>query len=254
MIKILYEFIISKEEEIEKQEESVNEAGEKVTVTKKIKEQMPHKFFLARPSRALQEEAELYRAVKFSEAVKRGVLTHDLLSKRLKNDEGLLSTQEQEEYKKMYNDLYTDHVAIQKLAEKPEKDRSEEEKKEYNNLLEKIGQLRRTIREFETSKSNLFNFTAETYARSKTVFWWLLYLSYKSNQKGEPEPLFTGKDLETKLHTYDEIEEKNDPFLNEVIQKFMYYATLWFISEVSTPERFVELVKEAEEEDKKQLK
>ena len=247
-IKVLYEFSISKDEEIEKIEESTNEAGETVKTTKRIKSAVPYKFYVAKPTRSLIEGAELFRAVKFSEAVRGGVLTHDLLSKRLKNDDGLLSTSEKEHYEKIYKNLYEIHIDLQKANEKPEVERTEGEKKDYDVLLEKLRKSRQTIRDFETSKSGLFNFTAETYARGKVIFWWLLNLAYKDNGK-DPESLFDGKNFEEKATKYDELEEKNDAFLNQVVQEFMYYVTLWFISEVSNPEQFKKLVEETRKED-----
>lgn len=251
MIKILYSFSIEKEEMVTKTIESTNEAGEKVTVTKQVKESVPQKFFLAKPSRTLQEEAELYRATKFSDAVKRGILTHDLLSKRLKNDDGLLSETEKTWYSEAYKNLYDTQAQIQKTATKADNEKTEENKKENNELILKLNEIRQSIRNFEINKSSLFELTAENYSKNKLIFWYLMFLSYKSNDKGEPEPLFPGKTIDNKAEKYDEMSELNDPFYNIIIQRFMYYVTLWAVSEVSNPEQFEKLVKEVEEEDKK---
>lgn len=250
MIKILHTFEIGKEEEVNKIEETVNENGEKVSITKKIKQNVPHKFFIARPSRSLQEEGELFRARKFSDAVKQGILTHDLLSKRLQNDDGLLSEQEKTKWKAMYENLFKAQNDLQNAYKKPEPERTEEDKEIINKTIKTLKEIRQDIRNFEVSKSSLFDMTAETYARNKVIFWYFIYLSYKAGANGDPEPFFQGKNYNEKLDKYEEIEEKNDPFLNQIAQKFMQYTTLWFISEVSNPEQFALLIKEVEEEDK----
>lgn len=252
MIKILYSFELSKEEEVEQQVESINESNEKVVITKKVKQPVVHKFHVARPSRGLIEQGELFRAKKFSEALKHGILTHDLLSKRLQNDDGVLSEAEKKLWKELYDKLFSLQNELHKLSEKKDEEKTEEEKKQFIDLTNELREVRQKIRNFELAKSSLFEMTAEQYARNKTIFWYLVYLSYKTNAKNEPEPLFPGKDFEEKAGQYDIVEETNDPFMNQVVRKFMYYVTLWTISEVSNAEQFAQLVKEIEEEEKQQ--
>jgi len=72
--KELYSFGLDEEREIEKTHTRKNKkTGEKTTVTKKVKEQVPIQIKLKRPSRRELEEAELEYSVEMSRCVKRGL-------------------------------------------------------------------------------------------------------------------------------------------------------------------------------------
>ena len=65
-MKTIYEFAINKEGLVKETEESVNEEGQKVTITKDVVSQVPHKYFIKKPTRALFDEAELFYGVRLS--------------------------------------------------------------------------------------------------------------------------------------------------------------------------------------------
>ena len=46
---------------------------------------------------------------------------------------------------------------------------------------------RRKLQSYEADKTSLFDQTAETRARNKTVFWWVLNMSYHDGEKGKEE-------------------------------------------------------------------
>ena len=66
--------------------------------SKKVKKEVPYKFFLRRPTRTMTDEAELYYGVKLAEGIKAGLLTKALLEKRFENDGGTRSDDENEQY------------------------------------------------------------------------------------------------------------------------------------------------------------
>jgi hypothetical protein len=71
IIKKIYSFTIDKEMEVEKKDETINEKGEKVVTISKVKEKVPQKFFIRRPSRTMYDEAQLFHGAKFGEAVRK---------------------------------------------------------------------------------------------------------------------------------------------------------------------------------------
>src|SRR4051812_8407607 len=97
-MKILYTFNLNETKEQDEISESINEAGEKVSITKKVKKEIPIKFGLREPTRTLRDEAELYYGTKFSEALKAGFLTNALVDKRITTDGGVLAKEEKELY------------------------------------------------------------------------------------------------------------------------------------------------------------
>ena len=52
-MKTTYEFAINKEGLVKETEESVNEEGQKVTITKDVVSQVPHNYFIKKPTRVL---------------------------------------------------------------------------------------------------------------------------------------------------------------------------------------------------------
>ena len=95
-MRILNEFILPKEEEVQETESSTNEKGEEVKTTKTVKKSVNKTFVVKKPNRSLYDEAELFYGVKLSEGIKAGLLTRALLAKRFNNDGGGLSDNEKE--------------------------------------------------------------------------------------------------------------------------------------------------------------
>ena len=122
-MKTIYEFAINKEGVVKETEESTNEAGQKVTITKDVTTQVPHKYFLKKPTRALFDEAELFYGVKLSEGVKAGLLTRTLLNKRYVDDGGILADKAKNAESDAYKDLYDAQNELQRLDALEEKDR-----------------------------------------------------------------------------------------------------------------------------------
>ena len=81
--------------EAEEAEVSKNENGEEIKTIKKVKKNLSTKVIIKKPTRALFDEAELFYGVKLSEGIKHGLLTRPLLAKRINNDGGIFSDEEQ---------------------------------------------------------------------------------------------------------------------------------------------------------------
>ena len=77
-MRILNEFKLLKEENVEETETSVNDKGEEVKTTKNVKKPIEKTFVVKKPNRSLYDEAELFYGVKLSEGIKAGLLTRAL--------------------------------------------------------------------------------------------------------------------------------------------------------------------------------
>lgn len=246
-IKRLYSFSFSKETELDKPEESTNEKGEKVVVTKKVKEKLDHTFFLRKPTRALRDEAELFYGSKHGEALKAGLLPQALLAKRFENDDGTLSKPQLEALTKLYNTLSENQVELTKLSLIPEKEKTENDKSKIKELTDSNLELLKKIQDFRAQQANLYDNTAEVYARNKTVFFWTLMLAYKV-EKDKEIPYFGDGLYEDKIKVYDDFEEQNEDFSIKVIKKFLFATSLWFSSGIVSQEDFDKYLSAAEAE------
>ena len=241
-MKILYEFKINKEKEIEDVVISKNENQEEVKTTKKTKTHVPIKVVLKKPTRVLFDEAELFYGVKLSEGIKAGLLTRALLAKRFNNDGGVLSEIEQLEYSQLYVKLFQLQTDFQRLSIKEPKERTPEEEVRYIEIIKSINTAREKIQSFEISQASLFDQTAENRSRNKTIIWWLLQLSYIENDKSELEPLFGDGEYLEKLYKYDSLEEDGSDFDKKLIQKLVYLISFWYMGRASSREEFDKLL------------
>jgi hypothetical protein len=241
-MKTMFEFDIYQEKEIEKVDVSTNEKGEEVKFTSKVKSTVPVKLAIKKPTRSLFDEAELFYGVRLSEGIKAGLLTRALLAKRFNNDGGVLSDEEQKEYNDLYLQFFNLQTEFQRLSIKEEAIRTEEEKKEIQNVIEKMNISRERLQRYEMAQANLFEQTAENRARNKTIMWWVLQLSLIQGDDKKFKELFQDGTYEDKLKRYDEIEESESGVEKIAIQKLLYLISFWYIGRAASQEEFEKLL------------
>ena len=241
-MKTMFEFDIFQEKEIEKVDISTNEKGEEVKVTSKVKTTIPVKLAIKKPTRSLFDEAELFYGVRLSEGIKAGLLTRALLAKRFNNDGGVLSDEEQKEYNDLYLEFFNLQTEFQRLSIKEEAIRTEEEKKQIQNVIEKMNISRERLQRYEMAQANLFEQTAENRARNKTIMWWVLQLSLIQGDDKKFKELFQDGTYEDKLKRYDEIEESESGVEKIAIQKLLYLISFWYIGRAASQEEFEKLL------------
>lgn len=250
-MRILNEFTIPKEEDVQETETSTNENGEEVTTTKTVKKSVDKTFVVKKPTRALYDEAELFYGVKLSEGIKAGLLTRALLAKRFNNDGGILSDPEKEKFSNLYMSLFEKQARATDIENKPKRERTKEEQQELEIIIEELNASREQIQEFEMSQASLFDQTAENRARNKTILWWVLNLAYEKNGD-DYKKIFDGEDHDARLASYDRYEEQEDDFIDEMLKKFSYVVSFWFITKAETQEELDVLLKTSEDEDEEE--
>lgn len=240
-MKRIYEFTVNKEEEVSEDTVETKKDGTEVTTSKKVQKEVPHKFFLRRPTRAMTDEAELYYGVKLAEGIKAGLLTRALLEKRFENDGGTRSDQENHEYKKIVDRLQKFHEEQSKILKVDEKKRTPTQKKKLKELEGEIQPARRELRDLQLMEDSLYEETAESRARNKVILWWMLHLAYGEND-GVENPFFGNGDLDDRFEKYDEIEEGDDVFPIVVARKFAYYVSFWFVGRPNSQQEFQSMI------------
>lgn len=225
-MKKLFQFNIPVINEVEVPVIEKDDKGNEIKVLKKEKQETPQYYFIRRPNRSDYDEAELFYAIKFSQDCRNGIITRSEIIKRFANEDVTIK-KTYEEYTKKENELQR-----LSLLEKTEENITKKTK-----LEQEILELFVDIQTFEINKSSIFEHTAENRARNKTVFWWILNLAYKVD--GDKEvPLFDGSTFEEKIASYDKIIEKEDPHLQEVIQKFFYFIPAWYTGQLNKEDEF----------------
>ena len=178
-MKRIYEFTVNKEVEATEDTVEKKKDGIEVTTSKKVKKEVPHKFFLRRPTRAMTDEAELYYGVRLAEGIKAGLLNRALLEKRFENDGGTRSNEENEQYDKLVDKLQQFHKEQVKILQIDEKKRTTAQKKKLKDLEEEVKPVRKDLRDLQLVEDSLYEETAENRARNKVILWWVLHLAYE---------------------------------------------------------------------------
>ena len=241
-MKRLYTFTINKEEEVEVKSAEKDSEGKDVTVIKKEKQSVPYKFFLRKPNRPMMDDAELFYAKKLSENVKAGLISRALLVKRYENDGGPLSETTQKSWDADYKSLFkVQEEIVRAEAVKPE-ERTEEQKKELDSLVEQRRDIQKRIQDVEMNLLSLYDQTAESIARSRLLMWWTMMLAYKEIKDGKEEPLFGDGTYESRLEKYDSAIESEDKFMNDVIGRFSIVVPFWYVGRASEQADFDKVI------------
>ena len=243
-MKEIYSFEVNKK--VEKTvEEKKQEDGKEITVTSTSTEDVPVNIILRKPRRSDYDEAELYYGVQLSEGIKAGLLTRALLAKRFSNDGGVLSENDKDEYADLYVEMFDIQNEIERLSILKESEKIENHQESLNQLIKKQAVAKKNIQEFEMSQAALFDQTAETRARNKTILWWILNMSYLQ-EGNDYSPYFGEGSFEEKLDRYDQYEEVGEEFDEEVIRKLIYYVSFWYVGKATNRSDFEQVLKELE--------
>ena len=254
-MKKLYKFQMTQEVEEKEVVVTKDDDGNEVRTTKPVKQNKSRSFFLRKPTRKMYDEAELYYGVKLSEGIKAGMMTRALLAKRFDNDGGILSDEDKKRYSALYFTMFELQNEYQRLSLIDKVKRTEEENSRYNDIVRALIDTRERIQDFESAQSSIFDQTAENRARNKTIMWWTLMLAFESIEKEDGDAFdaayFGEGDVEDRLDQYDKIEEAEDQddFSANVMRKFAYFVSFWYVGKAATAEEFETLAQMADNED-----
>jgi hypothetical protein len=163
------------------------------------------------------------------------------MQKRFLEDGGVLSTDQRTEYNDLYDKLFQRQAAHRALNSKV--DKTEEETQESKRIMDEIIEIMSTLQSFESRTSNdLYQNTAENLSRNRTALWFTLMLSYQEKD-GKDVPFFGSGTFEQRLAKYDEMENREDAFEYQLIQKFLLVCSLFYFGKAETQEDFDLLLK-----------
>lgn len=215
--KWLHSFEVEKTQKVKETTAEVNEAGEEIQITKEVEKKVPHKFYILKPNRKIQDEASVFYSVKVSEGIKLGLVTKNYLLRKFQQD-GILASEDE---KKIHADNYSKAIGIEIELEKIKQDStlSQAEKDLKNETLNTEYQvLRQKIFDYENVQNSLFDNTAEKRASDALNLWFVLNLLYQG-EDGSQTCLFGDGSFDQKVQRLAQIEESGDEFLSGVVEK-----------------------------------
>lgn len=248
-MKKIYEFKINKNIKSQKQIEKEIE-GKTVLILEDVVEKIPLTYFIRKPTRTERNDAELFESIEFSNLIRKGIITRSEVIKTF--------TLEDVEIEKTYKSYAEKETQFQRLSLQ---EKTPELEEKITELQKELIELLVKIQDFELTKSSVFNRTADSMARNKTILWWLLNLAYKIEGDKEIQ-IFEGKDFSEKLDHYNRLlegaEDNNDVHFTDVIQRFFYFIPAWYTGQAVKEEDFKKIDNlislEMRESDKEEIK
>jgi len=260
--KWLYSFKVPRKYIKTVKEESKDEEGNNITISKEQEVIEDVEIFLKRPTRKMFDECNLFYSVKVSEGVKNGLLTRSMINKRYQDDAGALSEEEKKHFNEKYGELLVKEKEFQVLQLNLQDDKEitdEQRQEKLADTVKEIEDLKGELERYQVKAEDLYEHTAEARAARQTNMWWLLFLTYikfKNEERGGIDdymPMFAGKKFEAKLDAYELVEERiaeeEDKFINfeaEVIERSSYLLAAWNGGNCKTQEDFERVAKSLE--------
>jgi hypothetical protein len=213
MAKVLYEFQITKEVEVEEEKigKVTNSEGVEVEAPykEKIKKEFPIIIRINSPTRRQVQECELERSIEFSKLIKLGLLSKAMLLNKYDANGGIVSESDKKIFEEIDNKLKQLQIDLSNLTNSPDP-KTDENNNKIRDLNRQIAELRRIAVDKHASYYTLFESTADNKADSKAILWYTLNLTQikdTSIKNADFVPFFPGKNFEereTKMFDYEE--------------------------------------------------
>lgn len=208
------------------------------------------KFFIRKPNRKLYEEAEIFHGSQLNKAIMEyDLIPKALLAKKFAEHKGVYTEEEKKEYIECWNKVKELETEQYQIIVKPNDNRSDKEKNRLVEIQTDLMNYRSKIHKFELQEDNLYEYTAENYARRKVIFWWITHLSYMYDGDKEVQVL-GGETHNERLDSYEKLMTEDDAdFWKEVISQFTYYIAIWSNAQIGGDEElFREYIKLIEDD------
>jgi hypothetical protein len=235
-MKELFSYIVKINKEVEKTE-TKEENGQKITVTQKVKEDVPVKIIIKQPSRKNLEDAELQFSIEMSNCIKKGILTKGMLTKKYSDTGGVLSEDDAKELVTLYNKITQLQNDLLRLTSKSDYDKEAEAV-----IIDKITNLRMRMVQVESTYRALFDNTADNIAQNNVIRWFCLHMAHAQViPDGNIEPMFKGTTTEQKLESLHQMDENEDELYAKAYRKLATFMSFWFFSKNAKREDFEKL-------------
>lgn len=235
-MKTLYDFEVFTKKTVKKEIEKSRQKKDKETgevkkwtekVIEEVEEDVPVQILIKKPTRSLFEESSLFYSISFNKYVRMGLLTDSQVAKKQLDLGDGFSQEQLSNYLKHTNrkqELQEMIIRIN-IKENP----SEEDQERLRKLKLDLVSNDYELEKYEKLKSSAYEHTADSKARSETLLWWCLFLSYiKKNDEDEAKPMFSGSTFEEKKLSMEQYEDEDDEVYNKSYQRISDVISIWY--------------------------
>ncbi len=183
------------------------------------------------------QDSDIFRAMTESEYIKKGIITIPLLEKRVLN-EGNVYTEKQLKRIEELKDIFPKkQLELDELNKTLEIDKTEDQKKQTEDLSKEIIGFIEEFDELRSINEGIYNRTAESLARNRTLLYLVLFLSYE-DKDDKFIPVFGEGTFEDRFKKYEELEERQDEYEYNLFKRLNLIVGAWYLGRASTKEDF----------------
>lgn len=238
-MKSIYRFETKIDNFVDETINKKDESGADIRVLEKVNKPIVKTYLVSKPTISINQEAELYYESVVSECMKRGIMSQLQMRKRFLNDGGILSDEQKKQYNDLWDKLFQLKAEFNKLNEKPD-----ENKEKISSISNETTNTLIQLQDFEEKNGgSIYDHTAENIARNRTAMWLSLHLAYQELDKNKYQPFFGAGKYEDKLKKYEEMEKNEVPEEYELIKKFLLVTSLYYFGKAEKQEDFDEILK-----------
>lgn len=210
-----------------------------------------YEFIMKKLSRSDKDDIDTQYATYLSKMIQAGILTKAAMIQYDESTGGKLSKDNAKYIQELYTDIAERTKQLTRIELENTGEKSDKVKEEIRSLNEEIGIIQRSIIDFESFHSSIFDNSAEVKARNKTIEFCVLNYSYiKTFTEKEKDPistpLFKGETTREKMDSLDEYEEsENKALIAGINSLYALWAFYYMTGKVESLE-FEKIIGEAE--------
>jgi len=182
----------------------IQEDGSELTTLQEIEKEI--KVIIKEPSRKEIEAAKNVYQETWADAVRRGILTRAIIDKTYDNSDGFLSELEKKDLQESIEKINEIREEYTKFKDIKEEDLTAEQKEQIEKLSSEFSSTQDKFNELERRSEILYRNSAETIAADKQITYNTLFLSY-IEKDGKIEPVVPGDTIQVRLEKFDAIIE-----------------------------------------------
>ena len=238
--KILHQFTVTIDKEVE-ETTTTTQDGKEITTKSKVTKGVPYTIVLKEPTRRERQEISLFSNIAYNKGINLGLLPKLVMTQKLSKDpNNPISGDDDKTLASMSSklqELANDYI---RLNAQSSNETTEAMERKERLLLEYIA-LQKKVTDINTAYQSVFAHTAEQYSQNRSLVWLTLFLSYIKTAEGKYEPLFPGADFDAKEERLGEMEDSADPIYMKAVEKLSTYTMLYFFGRASKPEDFAKI-------------
>lgn len=189
-----------------------------------------------RPLARLTNKGELFYNQQFTNAVKNeGLAPFTALQKIVLNAGGFLDKERTDKYAELHGTARQlgEKLTELRLIESP----TQAEQDALTSTMKEFISVKYSLSEFEDSNADVFGRSAEAYARTRSVLFYIFNCAtVRDEAEGSVEtPVFAGAKFEEQLDSYFKAIDDADPVYAKSIDKLTSVITYWYVTGISDP-------------------